>query len=568
MESPGTSETQSASSENGDFSRLQSEEETSDYPRSTPSPTSYSTHAISKREAYSASVATGGHHLSSPTFANKPPETNSSFPSLSSSLPLFSSLASSNQCTSLTYRRIRRTKSVDLTCDSLQHATRKRRRRKTHPYLERDSYPIVELTSIILPQSILESIQSDSASNRLPSLVNIATNRLPTTAISPAGQPTDQQTSSAAIIHTDMSANQHPSVAAPSTKRNDSDLDTKICKKVKVEEDNFPVVGKLPLLHQKTGPSQDIILSHYKLLHSSKLNSNMVHLPDSHQHKLPVKLKHDLNSKHQVITSGLIKDEKEDLKWRKVENELFSNKHVKNEIKSNGFSFTKGDPENIKPLSKIETMKLDFAKIKSIYGEDLDIAHEKAKLKMKEILMFDHSKVKHTASEENIEADSNSVHSGQLYICELSSQSTDSSDREHTSSQNDDNTATKTHTETTTAKTTAKHITLPPIVAVERPDQLCSNTNSTDAFEKTDSNSNFTAISNGLPPSLPFVNGDSGLRTPPVFAEDTSAGSATPRVFIVCKWKDCGMEVEDLYLLDHLKVIFLLLFLICFYFFF
>ena len=604
VESPGTSETQSASSENGDFSsRLHSEEETSDYPRSTPSPTSYSTQNDAKPPSFTDE--NGGKNstpiciFSSPAaFANynvQNPSNNSSqaFVSLSCSR----SITSSNFSASKIHSRLSRTKSADLIqCDSLQqHATRKRRRRRTYPCLELDC-DMLPVSSLQLPQSVSISTESNLSGFLSPRLFST---ELAITATIPSGAKVSKESpvilpSTAAKLQIEQQQQSAISATATatSTKRNDSELEEKICKKVKLE--TVDSIANINDIDKKGTASQNLLRSHYKLLHSSKLNSNNLLLRPETASKLRIKSKDDLKinnaaGKDNLESKCFIKDE-EDSKWRKVESELFSGQHLKEEKKMNGevCALTKIEPDEKHKLIKgklntLDKMNLDFMKIKSLIGSDMDIEHEKAKRKINEILMFDHSKVKFQLQNEKDEIDAYPCYAtppGRLYICESSSQSTDSCDKDHSMSSqnnvNDDDSRATNDKETITAKSTSAKQ-MPPVSTPSISTSastvstmltssstiiINSNSNSIDAFEKTDSNmttlssslcnGSMTAVA-GLP--RPTFNGSSGTVTPE--GEEVEGGDESKvveRVFMRCKWKDCGLDVEDLYLLDHLKV--------------
>ena len=536
---------------------------------------------------------------------NPSPSSSQAFVPLSSSR----SIISSNFSASKVHSRLKRTKSADLIqCDSLQHATstaRKRRRRKTYPCLECDcNSDMSQLSSLQLPQSL--SISNESNLSGFPSS-RLLSNQLAATATLPSGAKVLKESpatlpSSAAKpqIEQQSSAISAIATAAPSTKRNDSELDEKICKKVKLETVDDSIVNindidKSDLDKKASAASQNLLCCRYKLLHSSKLNSNNLLLRPETASKLRINSKDDLKTKGAAGKDNLenkcfIKNE-EDSKWRQVESELFSGQHLKEEKNLNmkvcALSKIKPDEKHKLMNGKLNTldkMNLDFMKIKTLIGSDMDLEHEKAKRKINEILMFDHSKVKLQPQNEKDDIDMYPPYAtppGCLYICESSSQSTDSFDKDRSVSSlnnviDDDSRATN-DKETITAKsTTAKQ--MPPVstpsistsastVSTILPSSSTiifnSNSNSIDAFEKTDSNmatlssslcnGSMTAATTGLP--RPTFNGSSGTLTPE--GEEGEGGDDSKvieRVFMRCKWKDCGLDVEDLYLLDHLKV--------------
>ena len=66
-----------------------------------------------------------------------------------------------------------------------------------------------------------------------------------------------------------------------------------------------------------------------------------------------------------------------------------------------------------------------------------------------------------------------------------------------------------------------------------------------------------TTSTNSVTPGSEQGKGPQALPTAELAVAEGGSGRlpAAKRVFVKCKWKDCGLDVEDLYLLDHLKVI-------------
>ena len=201
-------------------------------------------------------------------------------------------------------------------------------------------------------------------------------------------------------------------------------------------------------------------------------------------------------------------------------------------------------------------MKLELANnIKTYLECDTAATHKMiATDKMNEILKFDTAN--HTAAD-LLKAESKSgldSDEDRLLICESTAKSATAVENSTApttltlSSQpaSDDGTLITNTTNTAKSTTTAKL----PLVAATQILRCSNSSNSRDAFEKTDptpwknNNKGGSAVSeldNSQPPTTPAVLIDADRE----------------RVLIKCKWKDCGMDIEDLYLLDHLKVIIL-----------